>query len=235
MSLTVLSRSPARILLPIVTHSSKIRSSLVQKQRKVLVLARQELGTWAQPLHTSPPQGCSAALLWWRERRGPWPLPLLRRRFALCTSDGGAGRSHVVLRCGQQLFSTLFVDLGCWCGSSVPETLKASAYGSLEVCGTSLSTKEEVKLYHLDFILFFQGNSVGSVVTDIQIFLSPSLQFEISLRMYIYMCVIYIYIYKILLFYFVHATLLPWVGELGSEVNFKLEKHLLICYIYSVQ
>ena len=127
------------------------------------------------------------------------------------------------------------MDLGCWCGSSALETLKASAYGSLEVCGTSLSTKEEVKLYHLDFILFFQGNSVGSVVTDIQIFLSPSLQFEISLRMYIYMCVIYIYIYKILLFYFVHATLLPWVGELGSEVNFKLEKHLLICYIYSVQ
>ena len=83
------------------------------------------------------------------------------------------------------------VDLRCWCGSSALETLKASAYGSLEVCGTSLSTKEEVKLYHLDSILFLQEYSVGSVVTEIQIFLSPSLQFPISLRMYIYM---YIYI-----------------------------------------
>ena len=159
---------------------------------------------------------------------------VLRRRFALSTSDGGAGRSHVVLKRGQQLLSTLFVDLGCWCGSSAPETLKASAYGSLEVCGTSLSTKEEVKLYHLDSILFFQGNSVGSVVTDIQIFLSPSLQFEISLRVYIYVCVC-VCIYIIFLFYFVCATLLPWVGELGSEVNFKREKHLLICSIYSIQ
>ena len=64
----------------------------------------------------------------------------------------------------------------------MPETLKASAYASLEVCGTSLSTEEEVKLY-LDSILFFQGNSVGPVVTDIQIFLSSSLQFQTSFQM----------------------------------------------------
>ena len=105
-----------------------------------------------------------------------------RRRFALSTSDGGAGRRHVVLRCGERLFSAACVDVRCWCGSSMPETLKASAYASLEVCGTSLSTEEEVKLY-LDSILFFQGNSVGPVVTDTQIFLSSSLQFQTSFQM----------------------------------------------------
>lgn len=143
-----------------------------------------EAGAWL--LGTPSPHKPSAGLPWGALVAGAGEravaLAPRRRRFGLSTSDWGAGRGHVVLRCGEQLLGAVCVDLGCWCGSSVPETLKASAYDSLEVCGTSLSTKEEVKL-DLDSILFFQGNSVGPVVTDIQIFLSPNLQFQISFQM----------------------------------------------------
>ena len=45
VSLPILSPSPARILLPGVTHSSRTRWSPVQKRRKVLALERQELGS----------------------------------------------------------------------------------------------------------------------------------------------------------------------------------------------
>ena len=81
VSLPVLSPSPTRILLPSVTHSSRTRWSPVQKRRKVLALERRELGPWAHPLHTSPPQGCSEALLWRGRGRGLWRC---RAAQALC-------------------------------------------------------------------------------------------------------------------------------------------------------
>lgn len=74
---------------------------------------------------------------------------------------------HIALRCPARCFCLQCTKLGGTLSGSTPGTLthcvrcKASAHGPLWARETRLRTKEKVRSYHLDSILFFLGVPVG--------------------------------------------------------------------------
>lgn len=122
---------------------------------------------------TSHWQGCLWGSCWWGG--GCWVLAGLAQ--ACCsqlqvTVWGPASLHmaccyHIALRCPARCFCLQCTKLGGTLSGSTPGTLthcvrcKASAHGPLWARETRLRTKEKVRSYHLDSILFFLGVPVG--------------------------------------------------------------------------